>query len=100
MKPKARGPAETPQIVRAALVANLILLVVALASPLIVDGSEAAAILFALPMALILAIGAAAAIRAYILARREALPPRWTAFLPLSVFLLGIVGTLLLIYFK
>jgi 4-amino-4-deoxy-L-arabinose transferase-like glycosyltransferase len=83
---------------RSALWVNLILLCVALVAPRMTNSSEAAAIWFAIPMALILVIGAAAAIWAYVLARRENRRPRWTAFLPLSVFLLGIAGTLALVY--
>ncbi len=60
--------------------------------------SEVAAVMFAIPMALILVIGAAVAIRAYILARREGQRVPWTAFLPVSLFLLGIAGTLALVY--
>ena len=100
MKPKVRGPAETPSIVRTALIVNVLLLLVALVSPRLLAGSEAAPLLFAVPMALIVAIGAAAAIRAFILARREDRPIRWTAFLPVSMFLVGMVGTLLLVYAK
>jgi len=100
MKPKVRGPAETPPIVRTALIVNVLLLLVALVSPRLLAGSEAAPLLFAVPMALIVAIGAAAAIRAFILARREDRPIRWTAFLPVSMFLVGMVGTLLLVYAK
>lgn len=61
--------------------------------------SETAAVLFAIPMALILVIGAAHAIRVYILARRERQRVGWTAFLPAAVFLLGIAGTLAMVYF-
>lgn len=61
--------------------------------------SEAAAVLFAIPMALILVIGAAHAIRVYILARREGKRIGWNAFLPAAVFLLGIAGTLAMVYF-
>jgi hypothetical protein len=83
---------------RSALWLNLLLLCVALAAPRLAADSETAAVLFAAPMALILVIGAASAIRSYVLARREGRPPRWTAFLPLSVFLLGIAGTLAMVY--
>ena len=83
---------------RSALLANLLLLCVALVAPRMSNTSETAAVMFAIPMALILVIGAAAAIWAYILARRENRGLRWTAFLPLSVFLLGIAGTLALVY--
>ncbi len=100
MKPKVRGPAETPSIVRTALMANVVLLLVALVSPRLLAGSDAAPLLFAVPMALIVAIGTAAASRAYILARREGRSIRWTAFLPVSMFLVGMVGTLLLVYAK
>ena len=61
-------------------------------------GAVSAVLLFALPMAAILAISSVVVIRAFILARREDLRMRWTAYLPLSVFLLGIASTLLLVY--
>jgi hypothetical protein len=99
-----KGPAETPGIVRAALVINLLLAAVAVIVPRrfdsIHDEREAAgaAMAFAIPMALILTIGAAVAIRAYILARRQERPMRWTAFLPASVFLIGIALTLGLVF--
>lgn len=83
---------------RAALWANLFLVGVALVAPRMGPGNETAALLFAVPMALTLVIGAAAAIHATILARRENRLPGWRAFLPLSVFLLGIAGTLGLVY--
>lgn len=83
---------------RSALLANLLLLCVALIAPRMAASSESAALWFAIPMALILVIGAASATRAYILARREIRRPSWTAFLPLAVFLLGIAATLILIY--
>ena len=83
---------------RFALWVNLALLCIALVVPRAAKSTESAAAFFAIPMALILAIGAAAAIRAYILARRENRRPKWTAFLPLAVFLLGIGGTLALVY--
>jgi hypothetical protein len=85
-------------MIRTGLWVNLTLVLVALAAPRIANNSQAAAISFAFPMALILVVGAAIAIRAYILARRENRPLRWTAFLPLSIFLLGIAATLLLVY--
>lgn len=100
MKLKAHGPAETPKIVRIALGLNVVLVAVALVAPRLFTNSDAAPLLFAIPMALILAVGAGAASRAYLLARREDRSLRWTAFLPLSMFLLGIAGTLLLIYAK
>ncbi len=81
----------------AALKINLVLLCIALGVPRMASSVEAAAVFFAIPMALILAIGAWAAIRAYILARREDRRPRWTAFLPLSIFLLGILGTVAMV---
>lgn len=87
-----------PKFVRTALWVNLVLVVVSLAAPRMATGSEAAAMLFAIPMALILAIGAGAAVRAYILSYREYQRPHWTAFLPLAVFLLGIGATLVLVY--
>lgn len=83
---------------RSALWVNLLLLCVALVAPRMAGTSEAAAVLFAVPMALILVIGSAAAIWSFILARREGRPLRWTAFLPASVFVLGIAGTLALVY--
>jgi Na+/H+ antiporter NhaD/arsenite permease-like protein len=97
-------PAETPGIVRIAVVINALLLVLAIVIPRrfnnVRDAQEGAgaAVAFALPMALILIIGAAAAIRAYILARRQDRPVRWTAFLPASIFLLGIAITLGLVF--
>jgi membrane-anchored protein YejM (alkaline phosphatase superfamily) len=90
--------AETPKIVRAALWANIALMILALVGPRVVPGADAAALLFAVPMALILVIGVAAAIRAYILARRQDRPVRWTAFLPLSTFIVGVAATLILVY--
>ena len=81
----------------AALTINLVLLCIALVGPRMTNSLDTAAVLFAVPMALILAIGAWAAIRAYILARREGRRPRWTAFLPLSVFLVGILATVALV---
>jgi cytochrome bd-type quinol oxidase subunit 2 len=98
MKPPIRGAAETPKIVRTAAWINLVLAVVAVIAPRIVTNSEAAAMLFAIPMALILALGSAAAIRAYILARREDRPVRWTAFLPLALFVAAMGLTLLLVF--
>jgi cytochrome bd-type quinol oxidase subunit 2 len=101
MGQKARASARTPKTVHVALWVNLLLLVVALVAPrMTANASEASALFFVIPMALILVVGAAAAIGAYILARREDLRLRWTAFLPISVFLLGIAGTLLLVYVK
>ena len=97
MKAKASGPANTPGIVRVALFVNVILVLIALGAPLILPDPDTTALIFAAPMALILVIGSAAAIRAYILARREDRPLRWTAFAPLAVFLVGIVGTLILV---
>jgi cytochrome bd-type quinol oxidase subunit 2 len=86
------------KFVSKALWVNLALLCVALAVPPAANSTEAAAVFFAVPMALILVVGAAVAIRAYILARRENRRPRWTAFLPLAIFLLGIGGTVVLVY--
>lgn len=83
---------------RPALLTNVLLLCIALVAPRIAPTTDAAAMFFAIPMALILVTGAASAIRAYILARRENRSPHWTAFLPLAVFLLGIAGTLALVY--
>jgi hypothetical protein len=97
MKANAIGPAATPKFVRTALFANVMLVLISLAAPIILPESEAIAFLFAIPMALILVVGAFTAIGAYILARREFRPVRWTAFLPLAVFLVGIAGTLLLV---
>ena len=97
MKSKVSGPAKTPEIVRTALFVNVVLVLVALASPLILPDADATALLFAIPMALILVIGTSAAIRAYILARREDRPLRWTTFAPLAVFLVGLVGTVILV---
>lgn len=99
-----KRPAETPKIIRTATIVNLLLLAVAVIIPRrfndtgSLDEAAGAAIAFALPMALILVVSAGAAIRAYILARRQDRPIRWTAFLPLSVFLLGIAITLGLVY--
>jgi hypothetical protein len=92
MKPNATGPAETPQIVRIALWVNLLLVAIALVAPRMMagesgkEGGSTAALLFVIPMALIPPIGAAAAISAFVLARREERSVRWTAFLPLLVF--------------
>jgi hypothetical protein len=97
MKATVSGPAETPQIARTALWLNLILVLIAIAAPRIASSTDTGALLFAIPMALILVIGAAAAIWSYILARREDRSVRWTAFLPLAVFLLGMIGTVLLV---
>lgn len=91
--------------VRASLWVNVALLAIALIMPRTVDRAGSgmaeaaeAAMWFVVPMALIFAIGTFAAIRAYILARREDRPMRWTAFAPLGVFAVGILATLLLIY--
>ena len=99
-----KRPAETPGIVRLAIVINALLLAAAIIVPRRFNNTRndeegaGAAVAFAIPMALILAIGAAAAIRAYILARRQDRPMRWTAFLPASIFLLGIAITLGLVF--
>jgi 4-amino-4-deoxy-L-arabinose transferase-like glycosyltransferase len=97
MKANRNGTAEASNIVRTALLANLALLAVAVGGPRMVLSTDAAALLFAIPMALILVVGAAAAIWSYILARRESRTIPWTAFLPLAVFALGVVGTILLV---
>lgn len=76
---------------------NLGFVLIALGGPPLFADSESAPLFFAIPMALILMVGAGAAIRAFILARRENRSLRWTAFLPLAVFLVGIVGTVLLV---
>lgn len=100
-----REVANTPSFVRTALFVNTLLVVVALVFPRMLASShsdsgeaEGATILFALPMGLIFAIGACAAIRAYILARREDRELSWTAFVPLGIFLAGMLTTLVLIY--
>lgn len=102
---QAKVPADTPSVVRVSLWMNVVLLLIALIMPrtLAEPGSgmaeaAGAAMLFVIPMALIFAIGSFAAIRAYILARREGRAVRWTAFVPLAMFLVGIVATLVLIY--
>jgi membrane protease YdiL (CAAX protease family) len=97
MKSKVSGSANTPEIVRVALFVNVVLVLIALAAPLVFSDPDSTALLFAIPMALILVVGSMAAIRAYILARREDRPLRWTAFAPLAVFLVGILGTLILV---
>lgn len=102
--PVDKSPAETPGIVRVAIVVNSLLLGAAVIIPRRFDGVNdqrevaGAAVAFAIPMALILTIGAAAAIRAYILARRQDRPVRWTAFLPASIFVLGMAITLGLVF--
>ncbi len=106
MKKMPPKPAETPGIVQIALYINIALLIIAMIAPRGFATSKdeeagaGAAVAFAIPMALILAIGAAAATRAYILARREDRPMRWTAFLPASMFLVGLGVTLALVYFQ
>ncbi len=97
MKAKKPGPPKTPSHVWTALMVNLGFVLVALGGPRLFPDSDSAAMFFAIPMALILVVGAGAAIRAYILARRENRSLRWTAFLPLAVFLVGIVGTVFLV---
>lgn len=97
--------ASTPLFVRVSLWINVALVLFALIMPRTLAGPDSgmaeaagAAMLFVLPMALIFAIGAFAAIRAYILARREDRPVGWFAFAPLGMFLVGILATLVLIY--
>jgi hypothetical protein len=97
-------PAETPGLVWVAVVANILLLAAAIIIPRRFNNTHngqegaGAAVAFAIPMALILAVGAATAIRAYILARRQDRPIRWTAFLPASIFLIGMAITLGLVF--
>lgn len=98
-----RGPAKTPAPVRAALWINLLLLPVALIAPRTVsdggfDAAATAALLFVVPMILMLVIGVAAAIHAVLAARRQDLRPSPSAFLPLAVFLAGIAVTMILVY--
>jgi 4-amino-4-deoxy-L-arabinose transferase-like glycosyltransferase len=64
------------------------------------DAAAAAALSFVIPMALIFAIGVATATWAYLLARRENQRMKWTAWMPLVLFLVGIAATLALVYFE
>lgn len=103
MNVATRGAAVTPGWARAALWINLLLLLIALIAPRTVpdggmDAAASAALLFIVPMALSLLIGVAAAIHAYLAARRQNLRPGIGAFLPLIVFLVGIAATAILVY--
>ncbi|MEO8096649.1 MAG: hypothetical protein ABI811_03035 [Acidobacteriota bacterium] len=98
---------KTPGDVRAAIWMNLGLLLVALILPQAIvnstgvndatplaSGATAAAMSFAVPMVLMLVIGAGAIVRAYVLSRAQGTTIRWTAFLPVSLFFVGLVGVL------
>ncbi len=103
---QTKGPAATPPIVRTALIANIVLVLIALMWPHTATRDpngkggaiEGDATPFVIPMVLILLIGAIAAIRAYILARREDRRVSWMAFAPLGMFFVGILATLVLVY--
>jgi hypothetical protein len=56
--------------------------------------------LFAVPMALVLVIGAGVAIRAYTLSRREGAKLRWTVFLPAGLFLVGCAAVMAMINYN
>jgi hypothetical protein len=97
--------APTPGFVRAAVWVNLVLVLAALILPRTlvtetagIEEAARAALLFVIPMTLVVVIGCAVGIRAYVLARRLGQRVKWTAFLPLATFLAGIAGTLLLVY--
>ncbi len=94
---KASAPAETPKFVLPAFWVNLGLGAVAVVAPRMIASTDTAAILFTVPMTAILVVGASVAIWCFVLARREYRSVRWTAFLPLSVFLLGLAGTLAMV---
>jgi peptidoglycan/LPS O-acetylase OafA/YrhL len=107
MKAKASGVAATPKAVRVALWMNLVLVASAVVLPRVLtdqngslDQATAAALWFVVPMALVFAIGVAAATRAYLLARRAEQRMKWSAFLPLAMFVVGIAATLALVYFE
>ena len=95
--------ATTPSFVRTAFWLNLVLVFVGVITPRALatkEGSSSptfAAMLFAIPMAMTLVIGAGAAFWAYILARREEKRLRWTAFLPASLFIVGCAAVLAMI---
>jgi hypothetical protein len=103
---QAKGPAATPPVVRAALGANIVLVVIALMWPHTATSDHNGkggsisgdATLFAVPMVLILVIGIFAAIQAFILARREDRRVSWVAFAPLGMFFVGLLATVLLVY--
>jgi hypothetical protein len=97
--------APTPGFVRVATWVNLALVLAALVLPRTLLGDDAgweeaagAVMLFVIPMTLVVVIGCGVGIRAHLLARRAGQRVKWTAFLPLAMFLVGIAGTLLLVY--
>lgn len=99
--------APTPAIVRRAVWINLALVLAALILPRTLASETAgleeaagAAMLFVIPMTLVVIIGCASGIRAYVLARRAGQRVKWTAFAPLGMFLVGVAGTLVLVYGK
>ncbi|MEP7352342.1 MAG: hypothetical protein ABI824_03835 [Acidobacteriota bacterium] len=97
-----RKPVRTPGLVWLALGANLALLTFALvysksAATTAAEGTRAVW-LFAGPMALIFLIGAATASWTYLWSRREAIPIPRAAFLPVSVFVLGVIIALALAF--
>lgn len=107
MRAKEQVVAETPKVVWMALWVNLLLLLVAFVLPRFLalgsggfDAAAGAVIVFAIPMALILVLGITVATRAYLLARRQELRVKWTAFLPLMMFFVGIFTTIALVYLE
>jgi ammonia channel protein AmtB len=105
MQAKRAAIAETPKVVRIALWVNLVLLLAAFVLPRTLpgggfDAAAGAVLLFAGSMVVILIVGIAAATRAYLLARRQDQRVKWTAFVPLLLFFVGIFVTLALVYFE